>query len=82
MELDSYDRKILAALIRDGRISWRDLADEIGLSLTPTLRRVRRLEEKGIIGGYTAQLNERQLLGSMTVFVSVWRRICRVCRKR
>lgn len=71
MELDSYDRKILAALIRDGRISWRDLADEIGLSLTPTLRRVRRLEEKGIIGGYTAQLNERQLLGSMTVFVSV-----------
>jgi Lrp/AsnC family transcriptional regulator, leucine-responsive regulatory protein len=69
--LDRIDRKILAALTRDGRMSWRDLADEIGLSLTPTLRRVRRLEDSGIISGYSAQLDQRQLLGGMTAFISV-----------
>lgn len=52
-------------------MSWRELADEIGLSLTPTLRRVRRLEERGLIEGYTAILNERRILGAMTVFISV-----------
>jgi DNA-binding Lrp family transcriptional regulator len=71
INMDEYDRRILAALIRNGRISWRDLAEEIGLSLTPTIRRVRRLEEKGTICGYTAKVNERQLLGGMTVFISV-----------
>jgi DNA-binding Lrp family transcriptional regulator len=69
--MDDYDRRIVAALIRDGRISWRDLADEIGLSLTPTIRRVRRLEQQGMIRGYTARVNEQQLLGGMTVFISV-----------
>lgn len=70
-EFDGYDRKIIAALIRDGRLSWRDLAEEIGLSLTPTLRRVRRLEAAGVIQGYAARVDERRLLGAMTVFVSV-----------
>lgn len=70
-DFDKQDRRILAALARDGRISWRDLAEEIGLSLTPTIRRVRKLEEAGIIRGYTAQLDEAVLLGSMTVFISV-----------
>lgn len=70
-DLDRYDRKIVAALTRDGRLSWRELAEEIGLSLTPTLRRVRRLEETGIIQGYAARIDERRLLGAMTVFVSV-----------
>lgn len=70
-ELDRYDRKIVAALIRDGRLSWRDLAEEIGLSLTPTLRRVRQLEQAGVITGYAARVDERRLMGAMTVFVSV-----------
>jgi len=70
-ELDDYDTRILVALTRDGRLSWRDLADEIGLSLTPTLRRVKILEASGYIEGYTARLNENRLLGAMTVFVSV-----------
>jgi Lrp/AsnC family transcriptional regulator, leucine-responsive regulatory protein len=69
--LDRFDRKILEALTRDGRMSWRDLSDEIGLSLTPTLRRVRRLEDCGIISGYTARLDQRKLLGGMTAFISV-----------
>jgi Lrp/AsnC family leucine-responsive transcriptional regulator len=68
---DSFDRKILAALTRDGRLSWRDLSSEIGLSLTPTVRRVRRLESEGYIQGYTAKIDEARLMGKMTVFVSV-----------
>lgn len=70
-DLDRSDRKILAALTRDGRLSWRELAEEIGLSLTPTLRRVRRLEEDEIIQGYGARVDERRLMGTMTAFVSV-----------
>lgn len=70
-DLDRYDRKILAALTREGRLSWRELAEEIGLSLTPTLRRVRRLEEDEIIQGYGARVDERRLMGTMTAFVSV-----------
>ncbi len=48
-DLDRTDLKILRALADDGRLSWRDLAQKIGLSLTPTLRRVRRLEEEQYI---------------------------------
>lgn len=69
--LDSYDRKILRHLAQDGRISWRDLSERIGLSLTPTLRRVRRLEEEKYIQGYSANLDERRLIGAMSAFVSV-----------
>lgn len=69
--LDSYDLKILRQLARDGRASWRDLAERIGLSLTPTLRRVRRLEAGGYITGYSADLDERRLSGAMSVFISV-----------
>lgn len=70
-ELDRFDRRILRTLADDGRVTWRDLADQIGLSLTPTLRRVRLLEEQGIITGYSARLDERRLAGPMSVFVSV-----------
>ncbi len=69
--IDRYDLKILQSLSRDGRMTWRDLADEIGLSLTPTIRRVRALEEDGLITGYFARLDEARLVGSMSVFVSV-----------
>lgn len=47
MKLDAYDRKILAALQRNGRLSNVELAEEIGLSASPCLRRVRMLEEAG-----------------------------------
>ncbi|WP_408440969.1 MULTISPECIES: Lrp/AsnC family transcriptional regulator [Paraburkholderia] len=65
------DIKILRELAADGRLSWRELAERIGLSLTPTLRRVHQLEERGYIRGYVAQLDEGRLAGSMNVFVSV-----------
>lgn len=70
-KIDGYDRKILNELARDGRKSWRDLSDAIGLSLTPTLRRVRRLEVEGFIVRYAAVLNEAKLIGGMTAFIFV-----------
>lgn len=70
--LDALDRKILALLAEDGRLSWRDLSEKISLSLTPTLRRVRRLEADGYIQGYGAALSEEKLVGGMSVFVSIW----------
>ncbi|WP_220475603.1 Lrp/AsnC family transcriptional regulator [Sphingobium terrigena] len=69
--LDRADSEILKTLAKDGRISWRDLAERIGLSLTPTLRRVRQLEQEGIIKGYTAQIDQTRLIGSMAVFISI-----------
>lgn len=71
MKIDSFDKRILTLLANDGRMSWRDLADAIGLSLTPTIRRVRHLEEIGLIQGYGAKLNEAALAGQMSVMVHV-----------
>ncbi|KER67917.1 Lrp/AsnC family transcriptional regulator [Burkholderia sp. Ac-20345] len=70
-DLDKTDLKILRELAEDGRLSWRELAERIGLSLTPTLRRVHKLEEQGFIRGYVAQLDERKLIGGLNVFVAV-----------
>jgi Lrp/AsnC family leucine-responsive transcriptional regulator len=72
-KLDIYDQKILGILGDDGRIPWSDLAEKIGLSMTPTIRRVRRLEAAGFIERYSAKLNEELLVGSMNAFVSVTR---------
>jgi DNA-binding Lrp family transcriptional regulator len=70
-DLDRIDLKILAELSGNGRVSWRELADKVSLTLTPTLRRVRQLEDRGYIRGYSAQLDESRLAGAMSVFVSV-----------
>jgi Lrp/AsnC family transcriptional regulator, leucine-responsive regulatory protein len=70
-DLDRIDLKILAELSGNGRLSWRELADNIGLSLTPTLRRVRQLEKSGYITGYSAHLDESRLAGGMNLFVSI-----------
>ena len=61
MRLDSYDRRILDLLQREGRISNQDLAERIGLSPSPCLRRVRALEEAGLIIGYRAVLDPAKL---------------------
>lgn len=62
MKLDQIDRKILANLQSEARITNAELADRVGLSPTPCLRRVRRLEADGVIEGYHAALN-RDVLG-------------------
>lgn len=71
--MDRVDRKILAELQRDGRQSLTELAERVGLSLSPCHRRVRALEERGAILGYRAQLSAAQLgLGfSSLVFVTL-----------
>ena len=61
MQIDRYDRKILEVLQHEGRISNQELAERIGLSPSPCLRRVRALEESGVIAGYRAILDARQL---------------------
>ncbi|MBB1077717.1 Lrp/AsnC family transcriptional regulator [Rhodoferax sp. 4810] len=71
MTLDRYDRHILHCLQANGRMSNQELADQIGLSPSPCLRRVRVLEEAGIIAGYRALLNARQLGLTLTAFISI-----------
>ena len=61
MVVDSFDRQILRVLDQDGRISNQDLADRIGLSPSPCLRRVRALEESGIVTGYRALIDAKAL---------------------
>jgi Lrp/AsnC family leucine-responsive transcriptional regulator len=56
-EIDPLDRLIIGILSNRGRISWRDLGDEIGLSPSSTADRVRRLELRGIITGYSARVD-------------------------
>ncbi len=61
MNIDRYDRQILECLQQEGRINNQDLADRIGLSPSPCLRRVRALEESGLIVGYRAVLDAKKL---------------------
>ena len=61
MGIDSFDRQILKLLQQDGRISNQDLADRIGLSPSPCLRRVRALEDAGVIKGYRALVDAKVL---------------------
>lgn len=69
--LDVHDTQILRALLENGRISVQDLSDRIGLSPTPVARRLRALEQRGIITGYTALIDEAALGYEITVFVSI-----------
>ena len=71
IKMDTFDRAILRKLQRDGRISNQDLADGVNLSPSPCLRRVRRLEEEGIIEGYTARLNARRLGLKLMAFIHI-----------
>jgi Lrp/AsnC family leucine-responsive transcriptional regulator len=71
MELDRYDRQILRVLQKEGRISNQDLADRIGLSPSPCLRRVRALEEAGIVKGYHALLDPKALGYSLMALIYI-----------
>lgn len=70
--LDDIDRRILRELQRDGRLTNAELAERVGLSPSPCLRRVRQLEEADIISGYSARLNASRLDLGFTVFARVW----------
>ena len=71
MKIDRYDQQILDILQTDGRINNQDLADRIGLSPSPCLRRVRALEESGLIVGYRAVLDAKKLGLSLMALIGI-----------
>ena len=70
-KLDEFDRRILDALQTDGRMTNSDLAEKIGLSPSPCLRRVRQLEAKGMISGYVALVDPQAIGLTVSAFVRV-----------
>lgn len=71
MDLDRIDRQILAVLQQDGRINNQELAERVGLSPSPCLRRVRALEDSGLIAGYRALLDAKKLGLSLMALVHI-----------
>ncbi|MDX1574056.1 MAG: Lrp/AsnC family transcriptional regulator [Methylophaga sp.] len=69
--LDRYDQQILGILQQQGRISNQELAEAIKLSPSPTLRRVKQLEENGLIDGYVALLNAKKLGLTLMAFIGI-----------
>jgi Lrp/AsnC family leucine-responsive transcriptional regulator len=69
--LNKLDQKILQALQQDGRISFTDLGKQVGLTTTPCIERVRKLEREGYIHGYTALLDAPKLGAGLVVFVQL-----------
>lgn len=69
--LDRIDIKILQALQKNGRLSYVDLAETVGLSTTPCVERVKRLEKQGFIEGYYAKINAEALGLELTVFLEI-----------
>ena len=71
MQLDRYDLQILNILQQDGRISNQELADRIGLSASPCLRRVKTLEVAGLITGYHAVLDAKKMGLSLLALIHI-----------
>jgi len=71
IELDKTDRKILGILQQDGRASNQDVADAVSLSPSPCLRRIKRLEEAGVIRQYVALLDPTQIGLGLLAYVNV-----------
>ena len=71
LDLDTLDRRIISTLQENGRLSNVELADRVGLSPSPCLRRVRRLERQGYIEAYRAVLQRRLVGLGLTVFIGV-----------
>lgn len=71
IKLNKMDLRILKELQRDGRISYTELARKVGLTATPCIDRVKRLEKEGVIKGYTADLSPEKLGAALVVFVQI-----------
>jgi Lrp/AsnC family leucine-responsive transcriptional regulator len=69
--LDAIDRKILAALQIDSRITMQQLAEKVGLSISPCHRRVKLLEERGVISRYMALVDQKAIGLPVSVFISI-----------
>jgi Lrp/AsnC family transcriptional regulator, leucine-responsive regulatory protein len=70
-QIDSTDLRILRALQRDGRLPNVALAEEVNLSPSPCLRRLKRLEDRGVIAGYRALLDRRRVGLGLTLYVGI-----------
>lgn len=71
MKLDDIDRRLLSALQENGRLPVTDLAEKVGLTTSPCLRRMKILEQAGIIRGYAALVDQKKVGLPVSVFVSV-----------
>jgi Lrp/AsnC family transcriptional regulator, leucine-responsive regulatory protein len=71
IDVEDTDRHIVTALVEDGRISYTDLAERVGLSVSAVHQRVRRLEHRKIINGYSARVDYDALGLSMTAFIAI-----------
>ena len=71
IELDSIDTRIIGALQKQGRLSYEELGQQVGLSASATLRRVRRLEEAGVLAGYVALVRARLVGLNLTAYIQV-----------
>jgi Lrp/AsnC family transcriptional regulator, leucine-responsive regulatory protein len=69
--VEDTDRAIIRALTEDGRLSYTDLAERVGLSVSAVHQRVRRLEQRGVIKGYTARIDYEALGLPLTAFIAV-----------
>ena len=69
--LDKLDRHILRILQQEGRISMKDLGERVGLSVTPCIERVKRMERDGVITGYYAKVDAASLGAKLLVFVEI-----------
>lgn len=69
--MDAIDARIIAALQRDGRQKLADLSEKVGLSPTPLARRIARLEEDGVITGYSARVDQDKLGLPLNIFIFV-----------
>jgi Lrp/AsnC family leucine-responsive transcriptional regulator len=71
MALTAVDRKILGALQADGRMTVQATAELVGLSASPCLRRIRQMEQAGIIAGYSASVDQKAVGLPVSVFISI-----------
>lgn len=69
--VEETDRAIVTALLADGRLSYTDLAEKVGLSVSAVHQRVRRLEQRGVIKGYAAQVSHEAVGLPLTAFVAI-----------
>ncbi|HDZ2215436.1 TPA: Lrp/AsnC family transcriptional regulator [Klebsiella pneumoniae] len=72
MKIDNIDKRIIRELQKDGRIQNNELAKRVGLSPSPCLRRVRNLEESGIISQYVAVIDQTRVGLKLSMFARVW----------
>ena len=71
IEMDAIDRRILRELQQDGRMTVQAIAERVGLSASPCLRRIRQMEDAGIISGYSAVVEQTAIGLPVSVFISI-----------